>query len=135
MAMRARVCAPSPSGRTPRLLIRRCSDAAIEVFEGVGKTMKAGNSAQAVFEATDPLPERGFQIYDSLAHGFGTDLLQPSIGISGSNYLAPPADFKYRENMVMVIQPNPWIQKAGACRWAIWASSPRMGSAPCTPSP
>ncbi len=82
-------------------------DAAIEVFEGVGKTMKAENSAQAVFEATDPLPERGFQIYDSLAHGFGTDLLQPSIGISGSNYLAPPADFKYRENMVMVIQPNP----------------------------
>lgn len=82
-------------------------DAAVEVYEGVGKTMKAGNSAQAVFEATDPLPERGFQIYDSLAHGFGTDLLQPSIGIRGSNYLAPPADFKYRENMVMVIQPNP----------------------------
>ena len=82
-------------------------DAAIEVFEGVGRTMKAGNSARAVFEATDSLPEKGFQIYDSLAHGFGTDLLQPSIGIRGSNYLAPPADFRYEENMVMVIQPNP----------------------------
>ena len=82
-------------------------DASVDVFHAVAKTMKAGASTQEVLAAADILPEQGLQIYDSLAHGFGVDLLQPSIGIRGSKYLSPPVDFRYVENMVMVIQPNP----------------------------
>ncbi|MFP6888308.1 MAG: M24 family metallopeptidase [Nitrospinota bacterium] len=86
---------------------RALFDAAMACFEGVAKAMKAGAPVGDILDAVDVIPRRGFKIYDSIAHGFGVDLVQPSIGIRGSGYAAPPADFCYEENMVMVIQPNP----------------------------
>jgi Xaa-Pro aminopeptidase len=82
-------------------------DAAMACFEGVTGAMKAGAPVGDILDAVDVIPERGFEIYDSIAHGFGVDLVQPSIGIRGSGYALPPADFRYEENMVMVVQPNP----------------------------
>jgi len=91
---------------------RHLFDASLEVFHDMARAMRAGAPVEDVLTATESLPKKGLQIYDSLAHGFGVDLLQPSIGIPGSGYAVPPADFKYRENMVMVIQPNP-VDQAG----------------------
>ncbi len=82
-------------------------DAAIACFEGVAAAMKAGSPVGDILDAVEVIPERGFEIYDSIAHGFGVDLVQPSIGLRGSGYALPPAGFRYEENMVMVIQPNP----------------------------
>lgn len=91
---------------------RALFEAALEVFRDMSKAMRAGAPVGDILAATESLPRRGLKIYDSIAHGFGVDLLQPSIGIPGSGYAAPPADFCYQENMVMVIQPNP-MDEAG----------------------
>ncbi|MEE9256298.1 MAG: Xaa-Pro peptidase family protein [bacterium] len=91
---------------------RALFEAAMDCFEGVARAMKAGAPVGDILDAVEVIPERGLKIYDSIAHGFGVDLVQPSIGIRGSAYTMPPADFCYEENMVMVIQPNP-MDEAG----------------------
>lgn len=106
------VLRPFTVGADPTPPYRRLFDAALEVFHDMAKAMRAGAPVGDILAATESLPKKGLRIYDSLAHGFGVDLLQPSIGIPGSGYVVPPADFRYHENMVMVIQPNP-MDEAG----------------------
>ena len=103
----AQVLRPFTVAADPTPPYRALFDAAMACFEGVARAMKAGSPVGDILDAVEVIPERGFQIYDSVAHGFGVDLVQPSIGIRGSGYALPPADFCYEENMVMVIQPNP----------------------------
>ena len=98
---------PFTIGVEPTKAYSTLFDASIEVYEAVANVMKDGAGIDEIMDATDILPDKGYQIYDSLAHGFGVDLLQPSVGIRGSNYAKPPKDFIYKENMTMVIQPNP----------------------------
>jgi len=101
------VLRPFTVGADPTPPYRALFEAAMACFEGVAKAMKAGAPVGDILDAVEVIPERGFKIYDSIAHGFGVDLVQPSIGIRGSGYALPPANFCYAENMVMVIQPNP----------------------------
>jgi Xaa-Pro aminopeptidase len=68
--------------------------------------MKAGTRAEAAVAGASVIRKRGFTICDSLAHGFGVDLLPPHLGIEGSPYW-PPSPLELREGMAMVIQPNP----------------------------
>ncbi|MFQ5895947.1 MAG: M24 family metallopeptidase [Nitrospinota bacterium] len=101
------VLRPFTVGAGPTAEYRALFEVALETYEAMARAMRAGASAGEVLEAAEIIPRRGYRIYDSLAHGFGVDLLQPSLGIPGSAYAPPPADFRYGENMVMVIQPNP----------------------------
>jgi Xaa-Pro aminopeptidase len=103
----AQVLRPFTVGADPTPPYRKLFDVSLKCFDGVAKAMKAGAPVNDILDAVEVIPQAGFKIYDSIAHGFGVDLVQPSIGIRGSGYALPPSDFKYEENMVMVIQPNP----------------------------
>ncbi len=103
----AQVLRPFTVSADPTPPYRGLFDAAMECFEGVAGAMKAGAPVGDILDAVEVIPRAGFKIYDSIAHGFGVDLVQPSIGIRGSGYALPPENFRYEENMVMVIQPNP----------------------------
>jgi Xaa-Pro aminopeptidase len=105
---------PIAVGAEPSKLFRELYDTALEAYEGVAKMMKAGADAVTAVQGASVIRERGFEICDSLAHGFGVDLLPPHLGIEGSPYW-PSSSLELKEDMVVVIQPNPITpnQKAG----------------------
>jgi Xaa-Pro aminopeptidase len=79
---------------------------------GVAKTtrdrmaaiVKPGVTARALHEASGYIEECGYTAVDGVAHGFGIDLLPPSI--RSKSYDAP-LEFTLENNMTVVIQPNP----------------------------
>ncbi len=105
---------PIAVGAEPSKLFRELYDAAREAYLGVADKMRAGSSAEKGVQGASAIGRRGFTICDSLVHGFGVDLLPPHLGIEGSPYW-PPTPLRLKENMVVVIQPNPITrdQKAG----------------------
>jgi Xaa-Pro aminopeptidase len=105
---------PIAVGAEPNRLFRELYDTALEAYQGVAKLMKAGAQAETAVAGASVIRERGFEICDSLVHGFGVDLLPPHLGIEGSPYW-PPSSIELEEDMVVVIQPNPVTpdQKAG----------------------
>ena len=66
--------------------------------------VKPGVTAQQIHEASGYIEECGFTAIDGVAHGFGIDLLPPSIR---SKSYDPPLPFTLEKDMTLVIQPNP----------------------------
>lgn len=66
--------------------------------------VKPGTTAQQIHEASGYIEECGFTAVDGVAHGFGIDLLPPSIR---SKSYDPPLPFTLEKDMTLVIQPNP----------------------------
>jgi len=62
----------------PNKLFRELYDAAREAYLGVSKIMKAGAGAETAVLGATVVRQRGFEICDSLVHGFGVDLLPPT---------------------------------------------------------
>jgi Xaa-Pro aminopeptidase len=105
---------PIAIGTEPTGLFRQLYDVAGEAYHGVARLMRAGSRAEKAVVGASVIRGSGFTICDSLAHGFGVDLLPPHLGIEGSPYW-PPSSLELREGMTVVIQPNPITsdQKAG----------------------
>jgi Xaa-Pro aminopeptidase len=97
---------PIAVGTEPRGLFQKLYDTASEAYHGVANLMKAESRAEAAVKGASVIGERGFTICDSLVHGFGVDLLPPHLGIEGSPYW-PPSPLELKEDMAVVIQPNP----------------------------
>jgi Xaa-Pro dipeptidase len=100
---RAQIHRPFAVGVEPTQLYRELFDVALECFERVSRALKPDATSKDVIEASSVIEERGFTAYDSLLHGEGGK--NPELGTKSSAHPFEP--FTFKENMVMVIQPQP----------------------------
>lgn len=89
----------------PTALFRELHAAAEAAFDGVTKVLRAGVSAQEVFEATASIEAAGFSVCDDVVHGFGGGYWPPVLGAT-SRPAGPVPDLKLEANMTIVVQPN-----------------------------
>jgi Xaa-Pro dipeptidase len=79
-------------------------EAAVLAFERICATLRDGATVAQVLDAAEVLHERGFTIHDDLLHG--TDQLPPILQTRRTARHPQPESFVFRENMVVVVQPN-----------------------------
>ena len=94
---------PFAVGSEPTPLYKKLFDVALDAYERVAKVIRPGATSKDVLNASSIIEERGFTVYDSLVHGEGGK--SPELGTRSSAHTVEPYEFK--ENMVVVIQPNP----------------------------
>jgi len=87
---------PTPEWRT-------LHDVAVEAFDVICGTLKDGVSTREVEEAAEVIHRRGYTIYDDLVHGASQ---YPPIIQTRSTSRREGGEMLYRENMVVVVQPN-----------------------------
>ena len=90
-------------GEGPTSEWRALHDAAVEGFEAVVGTIKDGASTAEVEEAAEVIHRRGYTIYDDLLHGASQ---YPPIIQTKSTRRHGGGETIFRENMVVVVQPN-----------------------------
>jgi len=88
-------------GPTPEW--RKLHDAAVEGFDAIVETIKDGASTAEVEEAAEVIHRRGYTIYDDLLHGASQ---YPPIIQTRTTRRHGGGDTIFRENMVVVVQPN-----------------------------
>ena len=96
---------PFAIGTPPTAAYRRMYDVAVEAFTRIAEVIRPGATSDEVLNAAESIHTAGFTIYDDLLHGFGGGYLPPVLRTrQTSNSIPEP--FTFRENMVIVIQPN-----------------------------
>ena len=88
-------------GPTPQW--QKMHDAAMEAFEILSKVIKDGVTTTEAEEAAEIIHERGYSTYDDLVHGVNQ---YPPIFQTKSRKRHDAKEMRFRENMVIVIQPN-----------------------------
>lgn len=101
---------PRRYDRRPKIASKRlqCHKLLISIrhYEKVLSRLADGATSEDLIKSADEaIKKKGYNICDSLVHSFGTDLGFPELGTSNSVYANPSYEFK--ENMAIVIQPNP----------------------------
>ncbi len=82
----------------------RIRDVMVEAYNRMAAVARPGRTAQDIHEASGYIESCGFTTVDGVAHGFGIDLLPPSIR---SPSFDPPVPLTLTKNMTLVLQPNP----------------------------
>ncbi len=80
-------------------------DVAVEAFHRIASVIRPGATSDDILDAGDFIHRSGFTICDDLVHGFGGGYLQPVLRTRPTSVKVPET-FVFRENMVVVIQPN-----------------------------
>ena len=88
-------------GPTPEW--KKLHDAAVELFETLAGLIKDGTSVREAEEAAEIIHRRGYSIYDDLIHGANQ---YPPIFQTKTPRRHDSPEITFRENMVIVIQPN-----------------------------
>jgi len=88
-------------GPTPEW--KQMHDAAVEAFETLASTIKDGVTTAEAEEAAEIIHRRGYSIYDDLIHGVNQ---YPPIFQTRTTRRHEMKEMTFRENMVIVIQPN-----------------------------
>ena len=88
-------------GPTPEW--EKMHDAALEVFELLAKVIKDGATTTEAEEAAEIVHRRGYSTYDDLVHGVNQ---YPPIFQTKTRKRHESRELPFRENMVIVIQPN-----------------------------
>ena len=88
-------------GPTPEW--RKMHDAAMEAFEVLSKVIKDGATTTEAEEAAEIIHKRGYSTYDDLVHGVNQ---YPPIFQTKTRQRHESRELVFRENMVIVIQPN-----------------------------
>lgn len=88
-------------GPTPEW--RKMHDAAVEAFEVLSKVIKDGATTTEAEEAAEIIHKRGYSTYDDLVHGVNQ---YPPIFQTKTRKRHASREMVFRENMVIVIQPN-----------------------------
>jgi Xaa-Pro aminopeptidase len=88
-------------GPTPEW--KKLHDAAVELFNVLAGSIKDGTSIREAEEAAEIVHRRGYTIYDDLIHGANQ---YPPIFQTRSTARHEEGEIVFRENMVIVIQPN-----------------------------
>lgn len=88
----------------PTAAYRKLYDVAWECYEAVRAITRPGTTSEEIVDLSTKMTEgRGYPILDSLFHGEGGR--NPELGTRNSHHAFEPCTLK--ENMVVVIQPNP----------------------------
>ncbi|MGH7828041.1 MAG: M24 family metallopeptidase [Candidatus Binatia bacterium] len=90
-------------GEGPTLEWLKMHDAAVEAFETLTAGIKDGTSTSEAEEAAEIIHQRGYSIYDDLVHGVNQ---YPPIFQTKTTKRHDSTEMIFRENMVIVIQPN-----------------------------
>ena len=90
-------------GEGPTAEWKRMHDAAVEGFETLAKVIKDGATTTEAEEAAEVIHKRGYSIYDDLVHGVNQ---YPPIFQTKTTRRHDAREMTFRENMVIVIQPN-----------------------------
>lgn len=88
-------------GPTPEW--QKLHDVAVEAFSLLAETIKDGTSTAEAEEASEIIHRRGYSIYDDLIHGASQ---YPPIFQTKTTARHEMKGMHFRENMVIVIQPN-----------------------------
>jgi Xaa-Pro dipeptidase len=88
-------------GPTPEW--QKIHDAAVEAFEVLSKIIKDGATTTEAEEAAEIIHRRGYSTYDDLVHGVNQ---YPPIFQTKTRKRHESREMTFRENMVIVIQPN-----------------------------
>lgn len=88
-------------GPTPQW--RRMHDAAVEAFEVLSNVIRDGATTTEAEEAAEIIHRRGYSTYDDLVHGVNQ---YPPIFQTKTRKRHESRELVFRENMVIVIQPN-----------------------------
>ena len=88
-------------GPTPEW--KKMHDAAMEAFEILTKVIKDGATTTEAEEAAEVIHQRGYSTYDDLVHGVNQ---YPPIFQTKTRKRHDSKEIVFRENMVIVIQPN-----------------------------
>ncbi|HXG52941.1 MAG TPA: Xaa-Pro peptidase family protein [candidate division Zixibacteria bacterium] len=90
-------------GEGPTAEWKALHDVALEAFETLANVIKDGASTTEAEEAAEVIHRRGFSIYDDLVHGVNQ---YPPIFQTRTTRRHDSREMIFRENMVIVIQPN-----------------------------
>jgi len=82
---------------------QKMHDAAKEAFEILSRVIKDGATTTEAEEAAEIIHERGYSTYDDLVHGVNQ---YPPIFQTKTRKRHDSREMRFRENMVIVIQPN-----------------------------
>ncbi len=88
-------------GPTPEW--KKMHEAAVEAFETLAQVIKGGATTGEAEEAAEIIHRRGYSIYDDLVHGVNQ---YPPIFQTKTTRRHDSREMTFRENMVIVIQPN-----------------------------
>ena len=99
----AQIHRPFAIGEKPTEVYSKLYDAAYECFYEISSTLKPGSTTKDVLEASSVIHDNGFEVYDSLVHGEGAK--SPELWSKYSEH--KNEEFTFKENMVVVIQPQP----------------------------
>lgn len=88
-------------GPTPEW--KQMHDVALEAFETLARVIKEGTTTTEAEEAAEIIHQRGYSILDDLVHGVNQ---YPPIFQTQSTKRHDSGEITFRENMVIVIQPN-----------------------------
>lgn len=96
---------PFTIGAPPTPSYQHMYDVAVETFERIAATLRAGATADDILDAAEYIHTAGYTICDDLLHGYGGGYLPPILRTRRtSTHPHPP--FTFAENMTVVIQPN-----------------------------
>jgi Xaa-Pro aminopeptidase len=90
-------------GEGPTAEWQKMHDAAMEAFEVLSKVIKDGATTTEAEEAAEIIHRRGYSTYDDLVHGVNQ---YPPIFQTKTRKRHDSREITFRENMVIVIQPN-----------------------------
>ncbi len=96
---------PFAIGTPPTPEYQHMYDVAVEAFNRISAVIRPGATSDEVLDVSDYIHQAGFTICDDLVHGFGGGYLKPILRTRRTSTKLPET-FVFRENMVVVIQPN-----------------------------
>jgi Xaa-Pro aminopeptidase len=86
-------------------------DVAKDAYERISSGMHAGSTEGDAIRNAAVIGDAGYEIYDDLIHGYGTDIHPPLVDRScvayWKNRTEPPPGRTIEERMAIVVQPNP----------------------------
>jgi Xaa-Pro dipeptidase len=83
----------------------RLHEVALTTFNALAGKLRDGATSDELLEVTEGIHEAGYTIYDDVAHMAVGGVYAPCIRTRRTTRGTPP-DFTYRENMLVVLQPN-----------------------------
>lgn len=90
-------------GEGPTPEYARMHEVALETFERVEGILRDGATVEEVLDAAELIQQRGFTVYDDFLHGLNQ---LPPILRTRQTSRGIPKNFLFKEDMVVVIQPN-----------------------------
>jgi len=80
---------------------------ALAVYKGVREVLKPGNGPQDVLKISAQIPAAGYTIQGPVIHGWGMCVRPPYIGIPDDQTFILESDYKFQNNEMLMIEPNP----------------------------